>query len=88
MAMRDWIAKLDDFLKLGDRQLLTHAGAISHEAALAKAQAEAEEGREMIAGLKPYPEYKDSDVPWLGRIPPTRPGSNTIKRCGELWSHC
>lgn len=23
----------------------------------------------MIAGLKPYPEYKDSGVPWLGRIP-------------------
>jgi len=23
----------------------------------------------MIAGLKPYPEYKESGVPWLGRIP-------------------
>ena len=23
----------------------------------------------MIAGLKPYPEYKDSGVPWLGQIP-------------------
>lgn len=23
----------------------------------------------MIGALKPYPEYKDSGVPWLGRIP-------------------
>jgi type I restriction enzyme S subunit len=23
----------------------------------------------MIVGLKPYPEYKESGVPWLGRIP-------------------
>ena len=23
----------------------------------------------MIAGLRPYPEYKDSGVPWLGRVP-------------------
>jgi type I restriction enzyme S subunit len=23
----------------------------------------------MIGGLKPYPEYKESGVPWLGRIP-------------------
>ena len=22
----------------------------------------------MIGGLKPYPEYKESGVPWLGRI--------------------
>ena len=40
MYMRDWIAKLDDFLRLSERELLTHAGTVSHEAALAKAQAE------------------------------------------------
>ncbi len=42
MAMRDWIAKLDDFLRLSDRDLLTDAGSVSHEEALAKAQAEYE----------------------------------------------
>jgi hypothetical protein len=31
MYMKDWIAKLDDFLKLSGRQLLTHAGKISHD---------------------------------------------------------
>ena len=40
MTMRDWIAKLDSFLTLSDRDLLTHAGTISHDAALAKAQSE------------------------------------------------
>src|ERR1700732_2990078 len=40
VTMREWIAKLDDFLKLSDRELLTHAGTKSHDAALAKAQSE------------------------------------------------
>ena len=40
MYMRDWIAKLDDFLKLSDRETLTHAGAVSHDEALQKARAE------------------------------------------------
>jgi hypothetical protein len=40
MAMFDWIAKLDDFLRLSDRDLLTHAGSTSHEAALVRAGAE------------------------------------------------
>ncbi len=39
MTMRNWIAKLDDFLKLGDRDVLTHAGRISAELAKTKAQA-------------------------------------------------
>jgi hypothetical protein len=33
MHMADWIAKLDSFLNLSERNILTHAGAISHEAA-------------------------------------------------------
>ena len=33
MYMADWIAKLDDFLRLSDREVLTHAGAISHQLA-------------------------------------------------------
>jgi hypothetical protein len=42
MYMRDWIAKLDDFLKLSGRDILTHAGKISHEMALDKAHQEYE----------------------------------------------
>lgn len=40
MAMRDWIAKLDDFLKLSGRQLLDHPGTITAEDAKAKAEQE------------------------------------------------
>lgn len=45
MYMRDWIAKLDDFLRLGDRSVLSHAGKVSHEKALRKAEAEFEKFR-------------------------------------------
>ncbi|HEY6329571.1 MAG TPA: virulence RhuM family protein [Blastocatellia bacterium] len=45
MYMRDWIAKLDDFLRLGDREVLTHAGTISHGQALSKAKLEYEKYR-------------------------------------------
>jgi hypothetical protein len=40
MTMRDWITKLDEFLKISGRQLLDHAGKISAEAARAKAELE------------------------------------------------
>jgi hypothetical protein len=45
MTMRDWIVKLDDFLKLSEFQLLDHAGKISAEAAKAKAELEYERYR-------------------------------------------
>jgi len=45
MYMRDWIGKLDDFLRLGDRAILSHAGKISHEEALRKAETEFEKFR-------------------------------------------
>ena len=40
MTMRDWIEKLDDFLRLSGRDILTHAGKISHNSALQKAHNE------------------------------------------------
>lgn len=40
MHMADWIKKLDGFLNLNDRDILTHAGRGSHEMALAKAETE------------------------------------------------
>ena len=40
MTMKDWIAKLDDFLRLSERNVLTHAGKISNALAEAKAEAE------------------------------------------------
>lgn len=45
MTMAGWIAKLDEFLKVADRDVLSHAGRISHEQARLKAQAEFEKFR-------------------------------------------
>ncbi|HEV7404754.1 MAG TPA: virulence RhuM family protein [Chthoniobacteraceae bacterium] len=38
MKMADWIGKLDSFLTINDRDILTHAGRISHELALSHAE--------------------------------------------------
>ncbi|MBI4668531.1 MAG: virulence RhuM family protein [Elusimicrobia bacterium] len=48
MTMRDWITKLDDFLKTSGRKLLDHAGKISAEAAKAKAEREYERYRALL----------------------------------------
>lgn len=40
MYMKNWITKLNGFLQLNDRNILDHAGKISHEMALEKAQTE------------------------------------------------
>jgi len=40
MHMADWITKLDGFLTLNERDILTHAGRISHEMAQTKAELE------------------------------------------------
>jgi hypothetical protein len=45
MTMRDWIAKLDEFLKLSEHELLDHAGKISAEQAKMKAELEYERYR-------------------------------------------
>ena len=47
MYMKDWIAKLDGFLSLNDREILTHAGKISHELAKHHAEQEYEKFREI-----------------------------------------
>lgn len=48
MTMNDWINKLDDFLRISDRELLNHAGKISNEAALKKAHEEYEKFRQKM----------------------------------------
>jgi hypothetical protein len=40
MRMKDWINKLDDFLQTASRDILSHAGKVSHEEALDKARVE------------------------------------------------
>ena len=59
MTMRDWITKLDDFLKLSDRELLDHAGSISADDAKAKAEIEYQRYREF---LDSQPRRVDDDL--------------------------
>ena len=49
MYMSDWIAKLDDFIRFNERELLTHAGKISHQQAIDKAHAEYDKYRVLTA---------------------------------------
>ena len=46
MYMKDWIQKLDEFLKLSGKELLTHAGTISAEVAKLKANTEYDKFKE------------------------------------------
>ncbi|WP_422330008.1 virulence RhuM family protein [Thiothrix eikelboomii] len=46
MYMKDWAARLDDFLRLTGRELLDNAGTISHQQALQKAEQEYEKYRQ------------------------------------------
>ena len=48
MTMRDWIAKLDEFMRISGRELLDHAGQISAEQARLKAENEYERYRKLL----------------------------------------
>lgn len=57
MHMNDWLTKLDDFLRLSERDLLTHSGTVSHHEALEKARVEYSKYREQINALSPVEEH-------------------------------
>ena len=58
MYMADWLRKLDDFMKISDRDILTHAGTISREVANLKANKELEKYRERTANeLSPVEQH-------------------------------
>lgn len=61
MKMQDWGKKLDDFLKLGDHDLLTHAGKISAKQATEKAHLEYDKFRQII-DLQPSQIDKDLEA--------------------------
>ena len=46
MYMQDWVNELDDFLRISEREILTHAGKIKHEDAVRKAEVEYEKYKE------------------------------------------
>jgi len=81
MTMAAWIGKLDDFLRLTEREILTHAGKVSHEAALAKASAEYEAFRQAQNALpQPVDEHFREAIEKADRLakPTRRPGKKGI----------
>lgn len=58
MHMQDWITKLDDFLRLSERDILTHAGSVSHDAAIEHANVEFDKYKQRLLE-EPSPAEKD-----------------------------
>ena len=48
MYMKDWLDRVDDFLKMTGREILNHAGTISHTQAMKKAHVEYENYKEQM----------------------------------------
>ena len=46
MYVKDWVARLDDFLRLTGKDILTHAGRICHKEAVERAREEYEKYKE------------------------------------------
>ncbi|HCC07351.1 MAG TPA: cell filamentation protein Fic [Clostridiales bacterium] len=72
MYMVDWITKLDDFIKVSGREVLEHAGKISHEEAMRKANEEYEKYKEKTKDElseveKHFLESIDKTVKMLGK---------------------
>ncbi|TWT45035.1 hypothetical protein RAS1_14560 [Phycisphaerae bacterium RAS1] len=84
MHMRDWIAKLDDFLRLSERDILTHAGRVSHDDALGRAEAEYETFRAQQAALpSPVERHFEEAVQEVKRLAaPKTPKKPAPKRGG------
>jgi hypothetical protein len=79
MTMRDWIAKLDDFLKLSEHELLEHAGTISADAARAKAEQEYDSYRALInAQQRPVDRDFEQAVKQLEKLP--KPKKTRIRK--------
>lgn len=70
MYMSDWIARLDDFLKMTGKDILEHAGKISHDKAIQKAYDEYEKYKEQTKNElshveKDFIEYIDTTAKML-----------------------
>jgi len=69
MYMKDWINRLDSILQLNGRELLTHAGKISHESALKKSAVEFEKYKQTQIALEKEQSLKEieEDIKRLGK---------------------
>lgn len=80
MRMQDWITKLDDFLKISGRELLSHAGQISAANAKAKAELEYARYRQQQDAL---PRAVDADFERVAKELKALPPVKRAKKAGE-----
>jgi hypothetical protein len=59
MYMKDWIERLDTILQLNGRELLTHAGKISHQMAVEKSEEEYEKFKQRQKALEKEASLKE-----------------------------
>lgn len=71
MYMKGWVERLDAFLTLNEREILTHAGKISHDMAVQRAQEEYEgfRTRRLLEEAKKQPDDFEASIQAL---PPVR----------------
>ena len=75
MYMADWISKLDGFLKLFERDILTHAGKVSRKLAVEKAEREYKQFTAARAALPAaVEEHFEEAVRSVEQIESRRPG--------------
>jgi len=79
MHMTDWVAKLDAFLRFNERNILTHAGKVSHELAEEHAHAEFlkyHERRRALEAQRPTSDFDrlvDESKRVQAKLPPPKP---------------
>lgn len=59
MYMKDWIERLDNILQLNGRELLHHAGKISHDMAVKKSQEELDKFRDKLKSIEKEQSIKE-----------------------------
>ena len=79
MRMQDWITKLDDFLKISGRELLSHTGQVSAANAKAKAELEYARYRQQQDAL---PRAVDADFERVAKELKALPPVKRVKKAG------
>jgi hypothetical protein len=81
MHMGDWISKLDDYLKLSERKVLDHVGALTHADAVEKAQRELDRYNAERAKLAtPVDQAFDAAASGIEALAKQRPGKRATTR--------
>lgn len=86
MHMADWVAKLDAFLRFNERNILTHAGKVSHELAEEHAHAEFlkyDEHRRALEAMQPTSDFDrlvDESKQVQAKLPAPKPNRSPRKR--------